>query len=79
LDELPDCPPKFDKIIAKSKADPSWKFTDGTWSPLQDEKKVLGDRVFAEKEARGVDRWVRASEIPGMTLFEDNARFQDTA
>jgi len=44
---------------------------------LIDEKKVLGDKLYAEKDQRGIVKWVRASEIPGMSLFEDNARCQD--
>ena len=54
LEKLPDCPPKFKKILERSKTDPNWKYTDENWSPITDEKKVLGDRVYAEKDNRGI-------------------------
>lgn len=79
IDEMPDCLRKFEMIKLKSKADPTWKFTDAEFSHAN-EQQVLGDTVFCRPPPllkHGVVGWKRASEMDGAELFMGSADCRD--
>jgi len=77
IEKLPDCDTKWEKIVAKGKAEPDWKYTDEKWDICKDPAMVLGDRLNNKKEATGFTEFKRASEMDGFELFIDGASCRD--
>ncbi len=75
LHEIPDCRQKYDKIMAECK-ESGQKYSDGQFSH-EEEQKVLGDAVFADKEVRQITGWKRLSEMEGAQVFCDGASYRD--
>jgi hypothetical protein len=50
ISELPDCLVKWEKILAKAKADPDYKYIDDAWNICENPEKVLGKKLFDVKD-----------------------------
>lgn len=77
IEELPDCMPKWEKILAKGRAEPNWKYTDVEWNMAEKPELVLGEELFKLKENSGFNKFVRCSNMTGWELFVDGASCRD--
>lgn len=68
VDEMPDCEKKFAKILQEAQG--GKKFVD---TQFKGDESSLGPGCMN----RGVNKWVRASDKPGVVLFKDKINHED--
>ena len=53
ISELPDCLIKWEKILAKGKSEPDYKYIDEEWNCIDNPEKVMGEFCFQGKDNDG--------------------------